>query len=284
MSYYLEEKNRITENIMTGISELDNITSGCRKSELIVIGSEVNRCNSPLLITILRNIICVNKMSAIYFSLQQSKYSVTSFLISNASNIEVQMLRNGKLNPSEVLVINQVIEEIEKTLLYIDDSSELSVSVITDRIYKQISEIDRNINAIFIDGLNFMNYDGELCMHSDKALELTLLGLKSLAKKNEVPVFVTYQMDNINRPNNYNNKRPKYTDLFEKNKLFHIADIIWLIYQPEYYQIVEDDEGNSLIGKAEIITTGNHAYGIAKVAFNSHLGKIEDIQKPLSEF
>jgi len=276
MSYNLEETNRLTENIETGLTELDKITAGCRKSELIVIGSEVKMGNTPFLITLLRNIVYEKNLSAAYFSLQQSKFLVTSYLISNICNVEVQHLRDGKLMPSQKMDVNEALTKIEKSPLYIDDRSELTVSDIKDSLYELRIDDEVNIDVIFIDGLNLMNYNGELCMHSEKSLGITLLDLKKIAKLFEVPVFITYEMDSIIRSGN--ERRPFQCDLTEKNKLFNAADMMWFIYRPEYYHITEDEDGKSLLGIAEIIAAGQGANGIAKVAFRGQYSKFEDIK------
>jgi replicative DNA helicase len=274
MSYLLEETNRTTENIETGLTELDNITSGCRKSELIVIGSEVKMGNTPFLITLLRNIVYEKNISAAYFSLKQSKYLVTSYLLSNICDVEIKYLRDGKLNPSQKMDIEKALTKIDNSPLYIDDRSDLSVSDIKNSLYELRTEDHVNIDVIFVDGLNLMNYRGELCMHSDKALGLTILGLKELAKLFQIPVFVTYQMDSITRSGS--EKRPFLCDLTEKNKLFSAADMMWFIYRPEYYHITEDEDGNSMLGKAEIIAAGQGANGIATVSFRRQYSKFED--------
>lgn len=286
MRYQLTETGSTTENINTGLTELNNITAGCRKSELILIAGKPKMGKTAFMISLLRNMayerkvdMFENRLSVAYFSVQESKFLVMSYLLSNICSVEVQQLRDGKLMPSQKMDIEEALTKIEKSPLYIVDRSELSVSDIKDSIYELSSEYEKSVDVLFIDGLNLMNYEGELCMHSDKAFTITLLGLKSLAKSLEVPIFVSYQMDYITR--SISGRHPSLSDLIEKNKLFTVADMIWFIYRPESDRITEDEDGNSLLGKAEIIVVGQEANGIAKVAYKRQYSKFEDIQQQI---
>ena len=289
MAYLLDESNRTTENIETGMIELDKITAGCRNSELIVIAGERRMGKTAFMITLLRNMLYErmvslfeNKLSIAYFSVVENKFLVTSYLISNICNVSIQQLRDGKLMPSQKLDIEVALKEIEGSSLYIDDRSELSVSDIKKSLEELHTEEEVRIDALFVDGLNLMNQDGELCMHSDKALGLTILGLKSLAKSYEVPVFVSYQTD---QPNNERSEtRPCVYDLYKKNSLFTTADMIWFIYRPEYYHITEDLNGDSVIGTAEVIVSKSAGItGIAKMAFKRDFHRFENIILPEEE-
>ena len=101
--------------------------------------------------------------------------------------------------------------------------------------------------------------------------------MASLAKLFEVPVLVTYQMDY--RTRSISERRPNLCDLIEKNKLFSAADMMWFIYRPESDHITEDEDGNSLLGKAEIIASGQGANGIAIVAYKGQYSKFENIHQ-----
>ena len=289
MSFLLEESNRTTENIESGLTELDKITAGCRKSELIVIAGERKMGKTALMITLLRNMLYEkrvslfdNKLSIAYFSVLENKFLVTSYLLSNICNVSIQQLRDGKLMPSQKMDIEHALKKIEGSSLFIDDRSELSVSDIKESLEKLSIEDNARIDAIFIDGLNLMNLDGELCMHTDKALGLTILGLKALAKSYEVPVFVSFQTDQTDTERS--ETRPCSCDLYKKNNLFDSADMMWFIYRPEYYQITEDLNGNSLIGTAEVIVSKNAGHtGVAKMNFKHDFHRFEDIILPEAE-
>ena len=289
MSFLLEESNRTTENIESGLTELDKITAGCRKSELIVIAGERKMGKTALMITLLRNMLYEkrvslfdNKLSIAYFSVLENKFLVTSYLLSNICNVSIQQLRDGKLMPSQKMDIEHALKKIEGSSLFIDDRSELSVSEIQQSLEDLNNEEKVNIDALFVDGLNLMNYAGELCMHSDKALGLTILGLKALAKSYEVPVFVSFQTDQTDTERS--ETRPCSCDLYKKNSQFDSSDMMWFIYRPEYYHITEDLNGNSLIGSAEVIVSKNAGHtGIAKMNFKYDFYRFEDVILPKKE-
>ena len=291
MRYLIEETGSTTENIKTGLTELDNITAGCRKSELILIAGERKMGKTAFIISLLRNMayerkvnMLENRLSVAYFSVQKSKFLVMSYLLSNICSVEVQQLRDGKLMPSQKMDIEETLSKIEITSFYIDDRSELSIADLKSSL-KEFCNEEGKLDALFIDGLNLMNHDGELCLHNEKALGLTMLGLKSLAKEYEIPVFVTYEQKKTTSTVKYEDRHFLY-DIYKENKFLMVADMIWILYRPEYYHIVEDEDGNSLLGIAEVIVSKNTGKtGTAKVAFKHNYFRFEDVkqQQPDSE-
>lgn len=289
MRYQITETGSATENINTGLTELDNITAGCRKSELILIAGERKMGKTAFMTSLLRNMaferkvdVLENRLSVAYFSLSESKFLVTSYLLSNICSVEVQQLRDGKLMPSQKMDIEEALSKIEVTSFYIDDRSELSVTDLKISLNEFCNEEGR-LDALFIDGLNFMNHEGEICLNNKTALGLTMLSLKSLAKEYEIPVFVTYEQKKITSTVKYEDRHFLY-DLYNENKFLRLADMIWILYRPEYFRIVEDEDGNSLIGTAEVIVaenTGNT--GTAKLAFKSNYLRFENIIEQKAE-
>ncbi len=109
-------------------------------------------------------------------------------------------------------------------------------------------------------------------------------GLKNMAKELNVPVIVLSQISrDIEKRSHY--KRPQLEDLRENSSIEENADLVAFIYRPEYYQILEDENGQSLKGLAEIIIAKNRhgGLGTVKLKFNEIFGKFNDLDSELKE-
>ena len=270
MGYQLGETNKLIVGIETGFHELDDITGGFRKSELTIITAETKMGKTPLLLSILKNMVYNNSKSVVYFSLYESKFQILSYLFSNICDIKLEDLLVRKLNDDKIVILNNAINKIEDSSLYIDDSSDLSLTLINEKLDILINEDEIQFDAIFVDGLKLMTHDGNLFSTNKKTMDLILLGLKAIAKMYEVPIIVTYELDAI-RGVSMNDKRPQLSDLDEKTNLFRKTDMIWFIYRAEYYHITEDENGESTIGTAEIIVAKNN--GTVQLRFNPYCSK-----------
>jgi replicative DNA helicase len=107
--------------------------------------------------------------------------------------------------------------------------------------------------------------------------------LKAIAKELDIPVLALSQ---LNRSvESREGKRPQLSDLRESGAIEQDADIVLFIHRPEYYGITEDEDGNSLIGVAEIIIAKhrNGAVGDVHLSFKKNLAKFADMENIIPE-
>jgi replicative DNA helicase len=135
-----------------------------------------------------------------------------------------------------------------------------------------------DIQIIIIDYLQLMSGDGDKKGNREQEISKISRSLKGLAKELNVPVIALSQLSRAVETRG-GTKRPQLSDLRESGAIEQDADIVSFIYRPEYYQILEDEEGNSLKGVAEIIIAKhrNGALDTVKLKFTADFAKFDDL-------
>lgn len=198
--------------IASGFQELDNITSGINRGDLIVIAGRPSTGKTSLAINIVQYVICNLKIGAYVFSLEMSKIQILYKLISNACKIPIKTIIRGYLTESEWDNVQKVCQQFNSSLLYIDDESRISMDYVNYQI-KSITKKGYKSFLIVIDYLQLIQNNEK--KHDTRTEELAYITrqLKIIAKEYNLPVVVLSQLNrNIE---NRTNKRPLLSDLRE---------------------------------------------------------------------
>lgn len=133
---------------------------------------------------------------------------------------------------------------------------------------------------ILIDYLQLMTVSGMNPGSREQEVSLISRSLKGLAKELNVPIVALSQLNRGVEGRSGKDKRPQLNDLRESGAIEQDADMVLFIHRPEYYQILQDEEGNSLVGIAEIIIAKhrNGAVGDVRLRFRSELARFEDVE------
>lgn len=143
--------------------------------------------------------------------------------------------------------------------------------------------MQHNIGAVIVDYLQLMTAGGDNRGSREQEVSMISRSLKAIAKELDIPVLALSQ---LNRSvESREGKRPQLSDLRESGAIEQDADIVLFIHRPEYYGITEDEDGNSLIGVAEIIIAKhrNGPVGDIKLSFKKNLAKFADIESAIPE-
>lgn len=230
----------------TGIQELDNMIN-LEKSNLILLGSRPSKGKSTFVVNIAKNISVNHNISTLFFSLELSKQEVLSRILVNMTSIERERIKAQSLTRDETIIINDNIEKIKKSKLYIYDRPHLTIEEIKSKCieFKQKNSME----LVIIDYLQLIKqYNNE-----------TLKQLKELANELNIAIIVTSQL--TRKIEERRNKRPLISDV----KNIKYADIILLLYVDFYYNFEKaqrEDEIEIIIVKNrnDIIKTINLDY------------------------
>lgn len=233
----------------SGFTELDRVTSGWQPSDLIVIAARPGMGKTAFVLTIARNAaIDFNKAVAI-FSLEMSSVQLVTRLISAEAQLPGDKLRKGDLEPYEWQQLNSKISNLIDAPIYIDDTPSLSIFELRAKARRLKAQHD--IQMIIIDYIQLMS-GGVERSNGNREQEISNISrsLKALAKELNVPVIALSQLNRSveSRPS----KKPLLSDLRESGAIEQDADMVIFIYRPEYYKIEQNQEGESLLGMAEI--------------------------------
>jgi replicative DNA helicase len=262
--------------IPSGFTDLDRITAGWQKSDLIILAARPGMGKTAFVLSMARNIAVDFNIPVAFFSLEMSSVQLATRLISSETQLSADKLKKGNLKNYEWEQLNSKISGLVDAPLYIDDTPALSIFELRAKCRRLKAQ--HGIRMIVIDYIQLMSAGGD---KGNREQEISTISrsLKSLAKELDVPVITLSQL-NRSVETRGGSKRPLLSDLRESGAIEQDADLVLFIYRPEYYKIYEDDEGNSTEGMAEILIAKhrNGALADVKLQFVAEFARFNDYE------
>lgn len=260
----------------SGFHILDKITGGWQNGDLIVIGSRPAMGKTSFILSMAKNMAVNEKIPIGIFSLELTNNQLVNRFITNVCEIPGEKIRNGQLAPYEWEQLDFKIKELYDTAIYIDCPYDFSLHTICEKARDMV--LEQGVKAIFIDYIQLLTVGAENRYNAVNYISRTL---KSLAKELNIPILAVSQMNRENeKREGVEAKRPQLTDLRDSGTLCEDADVVCFIHRPEYYRILEDEKGNSLVGLAEVIVAKqrNGANADILLRFKSEFARFQNIE------
>jgi replicative DNA helicase len=255
----IEEIRNTTEGlsgIPSGFSDLDRLTSGFQRSDLVIIAARPGMGKTSFVMSLARNAAVDFKKPVAIFSLEMSSVQLVLRLISSEAEIDASKLKNGQLEEHEWHQLHAKIAKLSEAGIYIDDTPALNVFELRAKCRRLKAQY--GIEMVIIDYLQLMagNKEGKQSMNREQEISTISRSLKGLAKELNIPVIALSQLSRQVEQRG-GAKRPILSDLRESGSIEQDADQVMFIYRPEYYGLTEDEEGRPVAGIAEIIVAKN---------------------------
>lgn len=265
----------------SGFTELDRITSGWQKSDLIIIASRPGMGKTAFALTMARNAAIDFSKPVAIFSLEMSAVQLVTRLISSETEIPQEKLRKGSMEEHEWAQLNTRITPLIDAPLFIDDTAALSVFDLRAKCRRLKAHHD--IQLIIVDYLQLMQGSQETRGNREQEISSISRSLKILAKELEVPVIALSQLSRASEKRSAAAK-PILSDLRESGSIEQDADMVMFIYRPEYYKIDTDEAGDSLAGVAEVMIAKNRNGPLkdVRLRFVSKYAKFTDAETDFS--
>ena len=270
--------------VPSGFTELDRVTSGWQKSDLVIVAARPGMGKTAFALSLVRNTAVTFKKPVAVFSLEMSSLQLVNRLISSETEIPAEKLKKGDLHDHEWHQLNSQIKKLTEAPIFIDDTPALSIFELRAKCRRLKAQHD--IQLVVIDYLQLMTAGGEGKGNREQEISMISRSLKSIAKELNIPVIALSQLSRQveNRPGG--SKRPQLSDLRESGAIEQDADMVMFIYRPEYYQITEDESGNSLTGVGQLLIS-KHRNGALKdvnLRFIPHLAKFDNLGGDFNSF
>ena len=265
--------------LQTGFNNLDKVTSGWQNSDLVIIAARPAMGKTAFVLSMAKNMAVTYNYPVALFSLEMSNVQLVNRLIVNTCEIPGEKIKNGQLAPYEWEQLDFKIKELYDAPLYIDDTPSLSVFELRTKARRLVRE--HGVKMIIIDYLQLMNASGMQYGSREQEVSMISRSLKGLAKELNVPIIALSQLNRgVEGRTGIEGKRPQLSDLRESGAIEQDADMVCFIHRPEYYKILEDEKGNSLIGLAEIIIAKHRNGATADVLlrFKSEFARFQNIE------
>lgn len=266
-----------TIGVATGYTELDRLTAGWQKSDLIILAGRPSMGKTAFVLSMARNAAIDHNVPVAIFSLEMSAIQLVLRLISMETELPSDRLRRGNLEDYEWQQLNSRIKKLEDAHIFIDDTPALPVFELRAKARRLVAQ--HGIQLIIIDYLQLMTGSVETKGMREQEISGISRALKGLAKELSIPVIALSQLSREveKRPGS---KKPILSDLRESGAIEQDADLVLFIYRPEYYKIDEFEDNTPTAGLAEIIVAKhrNGQTGEVKLRFQKHIGRFSDYE------
>jgi replicative DNA helicase len=264
----LNSDSHIT-GLSTGFNELDDLTSGLQRSDLIIVAGRPSMGKTAFAMNLAENVAMTHDAPVAVFSMEMPAEQIATRMISSLGRVELQKLRSGRLDESDWPRVNSAVSLLsQQSKLFIDDTPGLTPSELRARARRLKRE--HGLSLILIDYIQLMQLGGT---SENRATELSEISrsLKGLAKELDVPVVVLSQLNRSLEQRT--DKRPVMSDLRESGAIEQDADVIMFIYRDEVY-----DEDSPQKGTAEVLIRKqrNGPTGTVRLTFLGHYTRFEN--------
>jgi replicative DNA helicase len=224
--------------IRTGYRDLDNMTAGLQRSDLIILAARPAMGKTTLVTNLMYNVATIAKQPVLFFSLEMSKEQLVDRMLADASGVDSWNIRTGNLSDDDFGKLSEAMGEMAEAPIYIDDTPGLSVLEMRTKARRAAHE--QPLGLIIIDYLQLMQGSGRHDGNRVQEVSEISRGLKLLARELDVPVIALSQLSRT--VESRSPQIPQLADLRESGSIEQDADIVMFIYREAYYNPDTDRE------------------------------------------
>lgn len=268
--YAKGEGNGIT-GLSTGFRELDEMTSGLQRTDLIIIAARPSMGKTALCLTLAQNAALYSRAVVAVFSLEMSKEQLVTRMLSSEAHINAHRFRTGHLMSNEWERLANAIGTLSDAKIFIDDTPGISSLEVRAKCRRLAAE-QKQLDLIVIDYLQLMGGgSGKRSENRQQEVSQISRELKGLAKELNVPVVALSQLSRA--AESRNPPIPLMSDLRESGSIEQDADVVGFIYREDYYKETEENKG---LAELIIAKQRNGPTGTVKMAFLKEFTRFEN--------
>lgn len=273
----LKEKslNPTLAGLSSGFYDLDLLTQGFQRSDLIIIAGRPSMGKTALGLNIALNILKESKLPILFFSLEMSKEQIIYRLLSIEANINQTLLKSGKLYKDDWLKLNKIIKVMSKIPFFIDDMPNLSIQDMQLKIKTTLFE-HGNIGLIIIDYLQLMENPKSKMENRVQELSIITRSLKNLARQFSIPIIALSQLSR--NVENRIDKKPILSDLRESGSIEQDADLVLMLYKNQDFYSKQNQTQNYHLTELIIAKQRNGPLGNIKLKFDPSRTKFSNFE------
>ncbi len=266
--------------VPSGFTELDNLSGGFQKSDLIIVAGRPSQGKTALVLSIARNASVLHSVPVGFFSLEMSTQQLVMRMICAEARVDAHSVRTGRLPEDEWRKLSTSVGRLYKAKIFIDDTPALGVLELRAKARRLKAE--HNIGLIVLDYLQLMQGPRNV-QSREQEISTISRSLKALAKELGIPVVALSQLNRAVEARS--DKRPVLADLRESGAIEQDADVVLFVHRPEMFGIEKDEHGEPTEGIAEIIVgkQRNGPTGKVKLAFVKQYARFENLIRQRDE-
>ncbi|MDO4570586.1 MAG: replicative DNA helicase [Planctomycetia bacterium] len=262
--------------LMTGFTDLDQMTGGLHNSELIILAARPSMGKTAFATNIADQIAIDQNKGVLFVSLEMARAELVTRILCGRAKVDSQKMRQGRITPQERRDLQTASSSMMRAPFHIDDTPSRTVSEIAaqGRRLKRKGQLD----LIVIDYLQLIREDNSRDARQEQVSKIARR-LKELARELQVPVICLSQLNR--QTESSGDHRPKLSQLRESGAIEQDADVVMFVHREEYYHAGDKDhiEKKQLAGKAEIIIAKqrNGPTGIVNLQWESKFTQFRNL-------
>ncbi|NCC81659.1 MAG: replicative DNA helicase [Clostridia bacterium] len=265
-----DQKTDIT-GVPSGFVDLDKMTSGFQRSDLIIVAARPGMGKTSFCLNIAQNVATKKDLSAAVFSLEMSKEQLVQRIISSAAAIDQTSIRTGKIKSEEWSRLIDAVSPLSEAKIYIDDTPAISIREIRAKARRLKAE--KGLDILFVDYIQLMT-GGIKTESRQQEISYISRSLKALARELNIPIIALSQLSRAAEQSQ--DKRPSLSHLRESGALEQDADIVMFIYREEYY---DPESEKKAIAEIIIAKHRNGPVGSVDLAFFGEYTRFGNLSK-----
>ena len=268
----LQEGERTRYGIPTGFIDLDRLTGGLQRSDLVILAARPSMGKTSLALNIAANAALKYRATIGMFSLEMSKSQLAARLLSTESGVDSSRLRGGRLNETEVRKLGHALDVLSEAPIYVDDSPGLSIMDVRLKARRLHADTERGVDLIIVDYLQLIEGSRGRDNRVHEISEISR-ALKGLARELHVPVLALSQLSRAVESRTPH--IPMLSDLRESGSIEQDADVVMFIYREDHYNKDSEKKG---IAEIHIAKHRNGPVGQVSLLFNERSTKFVDLE------
>lgn len=265
------QKGEIT-GLPSGFSDLDKMTAGFQRSDLIIVAARPSVGKTAFALNIAQNVAKVTGENVAIFSLEMGAQQLVQRMLCAEGNIDAQKMRTGRLEPEDWEKLTMAMGALSKTGIYIDDTPGIKVNEIRAKARRLKQE--KGLGMIVIDYLQLIQGSGRRGENRQQEVSEISRTLKAIARELDVPVIALSQLSR--GVESRQDKRPMMSDIRESGSIEQDADIVAFLYRDDYYD--KESEAKNTI-EIIIAKQRNGPVGTVELAFLKEFNKFKGLDR-----
>jgi replicative DNA helicase len=278
----LYKQSREVTGVATGYIDLDRMTSGLQKGELIIIAARPSMGKTAFAINIAQNAALLHGAKVAVFSLEMSKASLLRRMLASQAGVDQQKLQKGFLGREDHDKLQEALGQLVESHIFIDDSAGISLAEMRAKA-RRLRQNVGGLDLVVVDYLQLMTASvpsGGRKGYENRTQEVSAIsrGLKAMAKELDVPLVALSQLSRASERRG-EDKRPMLSDLRESGSIEQDADVVAFIHREAYYNHNKEELSADERAKSEIILAKqrNGPTGTVNLYFNSNYTRFDNI-------
>jgi replicative DNA helicase len=271
-------ENRGQRGIETGFFELDDMLNGLQNGEMIIVAARPSMGKTAMAMNIIEHVAADSLLPCAVFSLEMSKQQLAQRMLCSRGQIDAHKLRKGMLQAHEYAHLANVVGELAKAPIWVDDSPGLTPLDL--RAKARRLSLQHNVKCLMIDYMQLMDNPGP-DSRQQQISEISR-GIKAVARELNVPVIALSQLNRASEGRD--GHRPRMSDLRESGSIEQDADVVMLLHREDYYRMAEPDFQPDNIAEVIIAKQRNGPTGTVKLTFLNKTTRFENLASQADPF